>query len=106
MTILNIKADDIYVSEVLHEENQVILSMKPMSLEQAMLIKQQIVQLSWRPHAMIKSLENIAKRIKNKTQPQNFKAYDMLLAEAEEIRVLLRCCQMAEPKTTIPGGSS
>ena len=97
MTILNLNKDKIFISPILHEKSNVILSLPPMPKEQAELIRDQLVQLSWRPHALIKSLENQAKRCKKNVLPQNFKLDDMLLAEAEELRVLLRQCQIVEP---------
>ena len=98
MSILSLDKDKIFVSPVFRDETNAIISIEPMPKEQAELLKQQLIQLSWRPHALIKSLEQQAKRVKKGIQPQDFKLHEMLFAEAEELRVLLRQCQIPEPK--------
>lgn len=94
---LKVDESEIFVSPVFKDEDNAILSIRPKPVKDAELLKLQLTQLSWRPHAMIVSLERKAKRVKNTTQPQTFKLYDMLLAQAEMIRVLLRQCQIPEP---------
>lgn len=94
---LKIESSEIFISPVWKDEDNAIVHITPRPIKEAELLKQQIVQMSWRPHALIVSLEKQAKELKNHTQPQNFKLYDMLLAEAEILRVLLRQCQIPEP---------
>lgn len=86
-------------SDIVIEDGRVVIDIT--GYEVSRRIKAQLTQLSWRPQALIETNERLANECKNHTQPQNFKVYDMLLAQAEEIRVLLRQCGIEEPKTTL-----
>ena len=60
-------------------------------------MKNQLVQLGWRIYALIESRESKAEEIKDHKMPQNFKLNEMMIAQAEELRILLRQCGIPEP---------
>ena len=75
-----------------------IIDMNKDNYLQQKFTKEQLTQLSWRPLSLIKSREEMAYEMRDHIQPQNFKLSDMLMAQAEEIRILLRQCGIPEPE--------
>ena len=79
-------------------QKQVVVAIKCEDKEKAKKLKFALEQFNWRIFRMIERLEEQAKHSKSCKEPQNFKLHEMLFAEAEQLRVLLRCCDIPEPK--------
>lgn len=80
-------------------QEHVVVAIKCDNREQAKKLKFSLEQFNWRIFKMIQSLEEQAKKCGQNTEPQDFKLHEMLEAQAEQLRVLLRCCEIPEPKS-------